>query len=134
MQPRGSPARGDVVVFLNSDTIVPSGWLDELLAPFDMGDVGAVGPRSDNVSGWRARRWRFPILREDPARLHGIRRVLAYEPPGADLRGGAAHRILSRRAYLSRSGLSEALTSGSRSADSRMTTCVDGCTRASFDY
>ncbi len=38
-------------MFLNSDTVVPSGWLDELLAPFEMGDVGAVGPRSDNVSG-----------------------------------------------------------------------------------
>jgi hypothetical protein len=44
-------ARGGVLVFLNSDTVVPSGWLDELLAPFEMGDVGAVGPRSDNVSG-----------------------------------------------------------------------------------
>jgi GT2 family glycosyltransferase/tetratricopeptide (TPR) repeat protein len=40
-----------VVVFLNSDTVVPAGWLDELLAPFEQGDVGAVGPRSDNVSG-----------------------------------------------------------------------------------
>ena len=44
-------ARSDVVVFLNSDTVVPPGWLDELLAPFDQDDVGAVGPRSDNVSG-----------------------------------------------------------------------------------
>jgi GT2 family glycosyltransferase/tetratricopeptide (TPR) repeat protein/glycosyltransferase involved in cell wall biosynthesis len=44
-------ARGDVVVFLNSDTVVPPGWLDELLAPFEAGDVGAVGPRSNNVSG-----------------------------------------------------------------------------------
>ena len=44
-------ARGDVVVFLNSDTVVPAGWLDELLAPFARDDVGAVGPRSDNVSG-----------------------------------------------------------------------------------
>ena len=40
-----------VIVFLNSDTVVPMGWLDELLAPFDSDDVGAVGPRSDNVSG-----------------------------------------------------------------------------------
>ncbi|MFZ0249868.1 MAG: glycosyltransferase [Acidimicrobiales bacterium] len=44
-------AVGAVVVFLNSDTIVPAGWLDELVAPFERGDVGAVGPRSDNVSG-----------------------------------------------------------------------------------
>ena len=43
--------REGVVVFLNSDTVVPMGWLDELLAPFSSHDVGAVGPRSDNVSG-----------------------------------------------------------------------------------
>jgi glycosyltransferase involved in cell wall biosynthesis len=44
-------ALGLVVVFLNSDTVVPLGWLDEILVPFDQRDVGAVGPRSDNVSG-----------------------------------------------------------------------------------
>ncbi len=44
-------ARGDVLVFLNSDTVVPPGWLDELVAPFERDDAGAVGPRSDNVSG-----------------------------------------------------------------------------------
>ncbi len=58
-------ARGDVVVFLNSDTIVPSGWLDELLAPFEMSDVGAVGPRSDNVSG-RQKAMAVPDPHEDP--------------------------------------------------------------------
>ncbi len=47
---RQSPGRA-VIVFLNSDTVVPVGWLDELLAPFERRDVGAVGPRSDNVSG-----------------------------------------------------------------------------------
>jgi GT2 family glycosyltransferase/glycosyltransferase involved in cell wall biosynthesis len=44
-------ARGDVVVFLNNDTIVHQGWLDELLAPFSDPEVGAVGPRSNSVSG-----------------------------------------------------------------------------------
>jgi len=44
-------ARGDVVVFLNNDTIVHDGWLDELLAPFADPEVGAVGPRSNQVSG-----------------------------------------------------------------------------------
>ena len=44
-------ARGDVVVFLNNDTIVHEGWLDELLAPFTDLEVGAVGPRSNRVSG-----------------------------------------------------------------------------------
>ena len=44
-------SREAVIVFLNSDTVVPVGWLDELLGPFERCDVGAVGPRSDNVSG-----------------------------------------------------------------------------------
>ena len=44
-------ARGDVIVFLNNDTIVHGGWLDELLAPFADPEVGAVGPRSNRVSG-----------------------------------------------------------------------------------
>ncbi len=44
-------ATGDVVVLLNNDTVLPAGWLDELLAPFDDPAVGATGPRSDNVSG-----------------------------------------------------------------------------------
>jgi GT2 family glycosyltransferase len=44
-------ARGDVIVFLNNDTIVHGGWLDELLAPFTDPEVGGVGPRSNRVSG-----------------------------------------------------------------------------------
>jgi len=44
-------ARGDVIVFLNNDTMVHGGWLDELLVPFVDPQVGAVGPRSNNVSG-----------------------------------------------------------------------------------
>lgn len=44
-------ARGDVLVFLNNDTVVFEGWLDELLSPFDDPQIGAVGPRSNRVSG-----------------------------------------------------------------------------------
>jgi GT2 family glycosyltransferase/tetratricopeptide (TPR) repeat protein len=44
-------ARGDVIVFLNNDTVVHGGWLGELLAAFDDPEVGAAGPRSNNVSG-----------------------------------------------------------------------------------
>ena len=44
-------ARGDTIVFLNNDTIVPAGWLEELLAPLADPEVGAVGPRSNGVSG-----------------------------------------------------------------------------------
>lgn len=41
----------DVVVFLNSDTIVHEGWLDALCLPFADETVGAVGPLGTNVSG-----------------------------------------------------------------------------------
>ena len=44
-------ATGDVVVFLNNDTLLPSRWLDALLAPFTDETVGATGPRSNFVSG-----------------------------------------------------------------------------------
>src|ERR1700722_16099175 len=58
-------ARGGELVFLTSDTVVPSGWLDELLAPFEMGDVGAVAPRSDNASGSQ-QAMAVPDPQEDP--------------------------------------------------------------------
>ena len=37
-------ARGDYLVLLNNDTIVPPGWLDGLLAHLDDPGVGLVGP------------------------------------------------------------------------------------------
>lgn len=44
-------ASGDVVVFLNNDTIPTQDWLARLLRPFDDGAVVATGPRSNFVSG-----------------------------------------------------------------------------------
>ena len=44
-------ARNSVLVFLNNDTLVFNGWLDELIAPLADSEVGAVGPRSNSVSG-----------------------------------------------------------------------------------
>ncbi|HVM67003.1 MAG TPA: glycosyltransferase family 2 protein [Acidimicrobiales bacterium] len=44
-------AAGELIVFLNNDTVLAPGWLDRLAAPFrDPGVVGA-GPRSNFVSG-----------------------------------------------------------------------------------
>lgn len=43
-------AQGDLLVFLNNDTLLPSRWLDGLLAPFTDATVGATGPRSNNAS------------------------------------------------------------------------------------
>jgi GT2 family glycosyltransferase/tetratricopeptide (TPR) repeat protein len=45
-------ARHDFILFLNNDTVLAKGWLEELLAPlFGNEGVGAVGPRSNYVSG-----------------------------------------------------------------------------------
>ncbi|HUZ21440.1 MAG TPA: glycosyltransferase [Acidimicrobiales bacterium] len=44
-------ATREVIVFLNNDTILAGPWLDTLLAPFNSGEVGATGPRSNMVSG-----------------------------------------------------------------------------------
>lgn len=47
-------ARNDLLIFLNNDTVVFEGWLDELLSPFCDSKVAAVGPRSNAVSGHQA--------------------------------------------------------------------------------
>lgn len=47
-------ATNDFLVFLNNDTIMFEAWLDELLASFSDLRIAAVGPRSDNVSGYQA--------------------------------------------------------------------------------
>lgn len=44
-------ARGDLVVLLNPDTIVPRGWLAGLASHLRDERVGAVGPVSDGVAG-----------------------------------------------------------------------------------
>jgi GT2 family glycosyltransferase len=44
-------ARGEALVFLKNDTIVPNGWLDELFFAFSDPKVGAVGPRSNTMPG-----------------------------------------------------------------------------------
>ena len=44
-------AEGEIVVFLNNDTVLTRHWLDALLAPFADPEVGATGPRSNFVSG-----------------------------------------------------------------------------------
>jgi GT2 family glycosyltransferase/glycosyltransferase involved in cell wall biosynthesis len=38
-------ARGDIVVFLNNDTLVTPGWLDALVAPLSDASVGLVGAK-----------------------------------------------------------------------------------------
>jgi GT2 family glycosyltransferase len=63
-------AHGDVVVFLNNDTLVPSRWLDGLLAPFTDPRVGATGPRSNFVSGPQL----VPGVPYEPTRVSELQR------------------------------------------------------------
>jgi GT2 family glycosyltransferase len=44
-----SLARGDLLVFLNNDTVVTPGWLDRLVAHLDAHpDLGLIGPRTNS--------------------------------------------------------------------------------------
>ncbi len=40
-----SAAHGDIIVFLNNDTVVTENWLDELLYPFEDEAIGVTGAR-----------------------------------------------------------------------------------------
>ena len=42
-------ARGDVLVLLNDDTLVPPGWLPRLMRPLDDPDVGLVGAVTNRI-------------------------------------------------------------------------------------
>jgi GT2 family glycosyltransferase len=42
-------ARGDVLVLLNDDTLVPPGWLPRLMRPLDDADVGLVGAVTNRI-------------------------------------------------------------------------------------
>lgn len=44
-------ATGDVIIFLNNDTILTTRWIDGLVWPFEDDRVVATGPRSNSVSG-----------------------------------------------------------------------------------
>lgn len=44
-------ARGDIVVFLNNDTLVLPGWLEALIAPLSSPDVGMSGAKLINPDG-----------------------------------------------------------------------------------
>jgi GT2 family glycosyltransferase len=45
------PARHDLIIFLNNDTLLAPRWIEPLVAAFEDPAVGAVGPRSNFVSG-----------------------------------------------------------------------------------
>lgn len=53
-------ARGDVVILLNSDTIVTPRWIELLLNPFQDEQVGIVGPAS-NTASWQS----IPLVEVD---------------------------------------------------------------------
>lgn len=63
-------AQGDVLVFLGNDTLLPSRWLDGLLAPFTDPTVGATGPRSNDISGAQL----VPDVTYDAVRMSELQR------------------------------------------------------------
>ena len=99
-------AAGRVVVFLNSDTDRPVGLARRAPRPVRTGATSVPWVHARTTSRGGRRRWPFPILTTDARRLRRIRRGVADQPPGTDLRDSAVDRILSRRAHvlLSRAG------------------------------
>jgi GT2 family glycosyltransferase/tetratricopeptide (TPR) repeat protein len=65
-------ARNEVVVFLNNDTLVPSRWLDGMLAPFTDATVGATGPRSNQAAGSQL----VPEVTYDCERMSSLQRYV----------------------------------------------------------
>jgi GT2 family glycosyltransferase/glycosyltransferase involved in cell wall biosynthesis len=59
-----------IVVFLNNDTLLPSRWLDALLAPLEEDEIVAAGPRSNAVSGPQL----VADCRYDPTRVADLQR------------------------------------------------------------
>lgn len=65
-------ASGDIIVFLNNDTLLAGRWIDALVAPFADTTVAATGPRSNYVAG--------PQLVEDvPYSLNRMPELRAFE-------------------------------------------------------
>ena len=118
---QGAAALGDAIVFLNNDTMVHGGWLDELLAPFVDPGVGAVGPRSNNVSGHQ----KVPDVpyRADDGPPSRIRRYWSEADSGQMT--GATGWWGSLWRYVPRpSTRLVASTRSTRSVDSKTTTCA----------
>jgi glycosyltransferase involved in cell wall biosynthesis len=65
-------ARGDIVIFLNNDTLVPARWLDGLLAPFSDETVGATGPRSNQAVNSQL----VPDVTYDARRMSSLQRYV----------------------------------------------------------
>ena len=45
-------ARAEILVYVDDDVIVPPGWLDAMLAPYDQGDIACVGGKT--VPKWHS--------------------------------------------------------------------------------
>lgn len=79
-------ARGDLVVLLNPDTLVPPGWLARLASHLRDERVGAVGPVSDGVAGLQKYElYLGGIVLPRNASIEEIARALYEQNRGADV-------------------------------------------------
>ena len=98
-------ARGELLLVLNNDTLLPSGTLQRLVGALrDHPRVGLVGPSCDRIKG--AQRIDVPSLEGDPVRVEDFGSYLAYQYEGKveDLHYVMGVAMLFSRATLERTG------------------------------
>lgn len=108
-------AATDLLVFLDSDTVPTSRWLDHLVAPFERGGVVATGPMSDNAPG--SQMAQLPNGSELSRRhLQTIARAWAAQHCGVEQPAGAlsgSFLAVRRSAFEAVGGFDETFSSGS---------------------
>ncbi len=75
-------AKGELLVMLNPDTVVTTGWLDRMAAFFAAPDMAAVGPTSDMVAGYQKVQFHVPPGTQGNFDNEGVARLLAQANPG----------------------------------------------------
>lgn len=75
-------AQGEFIVLLNPDTTIGPGTLERMRMVFDMPEVGAVGPTSNNCSGLQYIEHHIPEQGEERFRLDQLHEYVAQNNSG----------------------------------------------------
>lgn len=75
-------AKNELLVMLNPDTVVTSGWLGQMASFFSSPEMGAVGPTSDTVAGYQKVQFHVPPNTQGNFDSEGVAKLLAATNPG----------------------------------------------------